>query len=123
MAAVARKNRAFASDRAGPGSQPPGNLEWLVSGDPASAATVCRHSAEHQPALFIATWSLSETPLAVRERIAPALAGFSHILCAYQRRFGEHDNVQYFQSLEKSLPGFAWQHAECASNRESSRTK
>jgi hypothetical protein len=97
----------------GPGGQPPGNLEWLVSGDPASAATVSRHCSEHQPALFMATWSLSETPLAVRERIAPALAGFSHILCAYQRRFGEHDNVRYFQSLEKSLPGFAWQHAEC----------
>jgi hypothetical protein len=97
----------------GPGGQPPGNLEWLASGDPASAATVSRHCAEHQPALFMATWSLSETPLAVRERIAPALAGFSHILCAYQRRFGEHDNVRYFQSLEKSLPGFAWQHAEC----------
>lgn len=97
----------------GPGGQPPGNLEWLISGDAAAPAAVARHCAEHQPALFLATWSLSETPLAVRERIAPALAGFTHILCAYQRRFGEHDNVQYFQSLEKSLTGFEWQHAEC----------
>ena len=97
----------------GPAGQPPGNLEWLVSGDPVAAATVSRQCAEHQPSLFIATWSLSETPLAVRERIAPALAGFTHVLCAYQRSFGEHDNVQYFQTLEKSLPGFAWQHAEC----------
>ena len=97
----------------GPGSEPPANLEWLASGDPATPAVVSRHSAEHQPSLFIATWSLSETPLAVREQIAPVLAGFSHILCAYQRSFGEHDNVQYFQSLEKSLPGFEWQHAEC----------
>jgi hypothetical protein len=97
----------------GPAAQPPGNLEWLVSGDPVAAATVSRQCAQHQPSLFIATWSLSETPLAVRERIAPALAGFSHVLCAYQRSFGEHDNVQYFQSLEQSLPGFTWQHAEC----------
>jgi hypothetical protein len=97
----------------GPGGQPPGNLEWLVSGDPVAAATVSRQCAEQQPSLFIATWSLSETPLAVRERIAPALAGFSHVLCAYQRSFGEHDNVRYFQTLEKSLPGFDWQHAEC----------
>ncbi|HEY1891591.1 MAG TPA: hypothetical protein VGG63_14355 [Steroidobacteraceae bacterium] len=97
----------------GPGGQPPGNLEWLDSGEPAAAAVVGRNCAAHQASLFIATWSLSETPLAVRERIAPLLAGFSHILCAYQRSFGQHDNVQYFQSLEKSLPGFAWQHAEC----------
>jgi hypothetical protein len=97
----------------GPGGQPPGNLEWLTSGDAAASVTVNRCCTEHRPSLFIATWSLSETPLAVRERIAPALAGFTHILCAYQRRFGEHDNVQYFQSLERSLPAFDWQHAEC----------
>lgn len=97
----------------GPGCQPPGNLEWLVSGDPATPAAVSRHCAEQQPSLFIATWSLSETPLAVREQIAPTLAGFTHILCAYQRSFGEHDNVQYFRSLEQSLPGFEWQHSEC----------
>jgi hypothetical protein len=98
----------------GPGGQPPGNLEWLTSGDPAATAAVARHCAEHQPSLFIATWSLSETPLAVRERIAPTLAGFRYILCAYQRSFGEYDNVKYFQALEQSLPGFHWQHSECA---------
>jgi hypothetical protein len=97
----------------GPGGQPPGNLEWLSSGDGAASAVLARYCAEHQPSLFIATWSLSETPLAVRERIAPALAAFTHILFAYQRRFGEYDNVQYFQSLQRSLPGFEWQHAEC----------
>jgi hypothetical protein len=97
----------------GPGGQPPGNLEWLISGDPGAPGTVARQCSDHPASLFIATWSLSETPLAVRERIAPALAGFSHILCAYQRVFGEHDNVKYFESLEKSLPAFAWRHEEC----------
>jgi hypothetical protein len=97
----------------GPGGQPPGNLEWLISSEAAAPAAVVRHCGEHQPSLFLATWSLSETPLAVRERIAPLLAGFSHVLCAYQRRFGEHDNVQYFRSLENSLTGFDWLHAEC----------
>ena len=97
----------------GPGGQPPGNLDWLVSGDPAAPAAVSRHCAEHQPSLFVATWSLSETPPAVRERIAPTLAGFSYILCAYQRAFGEQDNVSYFQSLEQSLPDFQWRHEEC----------
>lgn len=97
----------------GQGGQPPGNLEWLVSGEPTAPAVVGRHCAERQPSLFVATWSLSETPLGVRERIAPALAGFSHVLCAYQRSFGEQDNLQYFKTLEKALPVFNWHHAEC----------
>src|SRR5512146_1557394 len=59
--------------------QPPCNLEWLASGDPAAPAAVVRYCAERQPSLFIATWSLSATPLAVRERIAPVLAGFTHV--------------------------------------------
>jgi hypothetical protein len=97
----------------GPGGEPPNNLEWLTSGDPEAAPIIARHCAQRSPALFIATWSLSETPLAVRERIAPTLSGFSHLLIAYQRRFGENDNVSYFQSLQRSLPQFAWQHAQC----------
>ncbi|HVS76999.1 MAG TPA: hypothetical protein VHE11_08700 [Steroidobacteraceae bacterium] len=97
----------------GPGAHPPGNLEWLISGEEAAPAVVGRHCAEHQPSLFVATWSLSETPLTVRERIAPVLAGFTHVLCAYQGSFGEHDNVRYFKSLETSLPAFDWHHAEC----------
>ena len=38
---------------------------------------------------------------------------FSYILCAYQRTFGSYDNVQYFTSLQQTLPHFNWQHAEC----------
>ncbi len=32
---------------------------------------------------------------------------------AYQRVFGDYNNVQYFESLQKGLPQFDWQHAEC----------
>ena len=94
----------------GSDSQPPANLQWL-SGDIPEALE--RETTEHSPSLFIATWSLSETPLAIRNQIAPAIAGFSYILCAYQRAFGTCDNVQYFASLEKMLPTFEWHHAEC----------
>ena len=93
-----------------PDGQAPANLRWL-SGD--LRGTVQAATAEHRPSLFIATWSLSEAPLAVRNELAPALAGFSYVLLAYQRSFGGYDNVQYFTSLEKSLPDFTWQHAEC----------
>jgi len=93
-----------------PGAQPPANLQWLSSDIPAA---LTRESAAHSPSLFIATWSLSETPAAVRNEVAPAMAAFTYVLCAYQRTFGGHDNVQYFQSLERTLPQFNWQHAEC----------
>jgi hypothetical protein len=93
-----------------PGAQPPANLQWL-SGDMHEALK--QETTEHRPSLFIATWSLSETPLTVRREIAPALGAFSYVLCAYQRAFGSFDNVEYFGSLEKMLPHFNWHHAEC----------
>jgi len=91
-------------------AQAPENLRWQSDDIP---ATLQRESAKHSPSLFVATWSLSETPLTVRNEIAPFLAGFDYVLCAYQRAFGTHDNVQYFASLEKTLPQFNWRHAEC----------
>ena len=91
----------------------PPNIEWLTSGDPGARDAVMRHAAERGPSLFVATWSLSETPLPVREEIAPALEGFGFVLLAYQRTFGETDNVAWFSGLEKRLPQFRWQHFEC----------
>jgi hypothetical protein len=93
-----------------PDAGPPHNLHW-VSGSVPDALT--RETSERAPSLFVATWSLSETPPAVRDAVAPALGGFSYILCAYQRAFGGCDNVSYFRSLEASMPQFVWQHAEC----------
>ncbi|TLY49602.1 MAG: hypothetical protein E6K50_10065 [Gammaproteobacteria bacterium] len=49
----------------------------------------------------------------MRSGIAAVLGVFSYILCAYQRTFGGYDNVQYFTSLQQSLPHFNWHHAEC----------
>jgi hypothetical protein len=93
---------------------PPSNLEWLSGG---LCEALMRRTAEHAPSLFVATWSLSESPLAIRDEVAPALAGFDYILCAYQRTFGGIDNVGYFSALERSLPQFAWRHAECPAYR------
>jgi hypothetical protein len=94
----------------GPEAQSPANLQWLSGADYAPLASA---AAEHRPALFIATWSLSETPMEIRRKVEPILGGFSYVLCAYQRTFGSHDNVEYFTSLQKSLAHFKWQHFEC----------
>jgi hypothetical protein len=93
-----------------PGEQPPANVQWL-SGEIPEALK--REAAQLSPSLFVATWSLSETPPTVRNEIAAVMGGFSYILCAYQRTFGSYDNVEFFTSLEKSLPHFKWHHAEC----------
>ena len=56
--------------------------------------------AESERALFVAWWSLSETPLAQRERIRPLVQRIGDYWIAYQERYGEVDNVNYF--------GHAW---------------
>lgn len=91
-------------------AQPPENLRWQSDN---IAPALRRETAEHSPALFVATWSLSETPLEVRDEVVAVLAGFDYVLFAYQRAFGSCDNVRYFASLEKTLPQFEWRHAEC----------
>jgi hypothetical protein len=95
----------------GPGAQPPANVQWISSDVPGGLKRETAPGSE--PSLFMATWSLSETPLTVRNAVTPVLSGFTYILFAYQRTFGGCDNVQYFESLEKQLPGFGWQHFEC----------
>jgi hypothetical protein len=93
--------------------EPPRNLSWLVSGAAPTPAAVRARVAERGPSLFVATWSLSETPLAVRDAVAPMLEDFDYVLCAYQRAFGGIDNTEYFTALARRLPRMRWLHAEC----------
>jgi hypothetical protein len=59
--------------------------------------------------LFLATWSISETPLSVREEILDRNAvKFDAHLIAYQPDFGEVDNEQYFAGLCRAHPMFSW---------------
>lgn len=51
--------------------------------------------------LFVAAWSLSETPLAVRERFLPCIANFDGYLIAYQSAFAEVDNHEFFRAWRK----------------------
>lgn len=57
---------------------------------------------------FIATWSISEVPLELRNRIFNLVSGADYYLIAYQDQFGKVDNLNYFTSLAKSRPDFAW---------------
>ena len=54
-------------------------------------------------AMFVACWSLSETPLELRARVRPLVERIGRYALAYQERYGEVDNVDYFRRAW--LPG------------------
>ncbi|MCA9075257.1 MAG: hypothetical protein KDA93_09510 [Planctomycetaceae bacterium] len=49
--------------------------------------------------LFLATWSLSECPLALRGAICPMLSAFGCHLIGFQAQFEDIDNVAYFRDF------------------------
>jgi hypothetical protein len=58
--------------------------------------------------LFIANWSLSETPLELRGQFLPLVSGARSFLIGYQDRFGEVDNRQFFADWKISQPLVSW---------------
>lgn len=47
--------------------------------------------------LFIATWSVSEVPVELREVFLDLVSPFNAFLIAYQKRFAQTDNVSFFR--------------------------
>jgi hypothetical protein len=60
--------------------------------------------------LFLATWSLSETPVAIRAAFVPFLRAARQRLIAYQESFGGVDNVAYFARLQLGGSDYAIGH-------------
>ena len=59
--------------------------------------------------MFIATWSLSETPLQYRDTITSLVSGFQTYLIASQSTYDEIDNIGFFQKWRDSQPNITWQ--------------
>lgn len=57
--------------------------------------------------LFVAHWSLSESPLEVRENILSKLKSKNYFIC-YQADFDGLDNKQYFSKLKMANPDMRW---------------
>jgi len=53
--------------------------------------------------LFIANWSLSETPLYFREKLNSIIMGSEYILIGFQEKFENINNLKYFAKLEKKI--------------------
>lgn len=58
--------------------------------------------------IFIATWSISETSTSFRERVFRTASNPQHYLIAYQEKFGEINNTDYFAKLGASNPDYCW---------------
>lgn len=66
--------------------------------------------ANARRSLFVATWSLSETPEPVRNAVLETLPSFTHVLVSFQQSLGTIDNSAFFESLERHAgPGMQWE--------------
>lgn len=67
-------------------------------------------SNEKENTLFIATWSFSETPFALRSKILNKLQSFNinGYLIAYQDDFHDADNIEYFKDFKTSNNHIQW---------------
>lgn len=54
-------------------------------------------------AALVALWSLSETPLPLREAVMTRVAAFEMFAFGYQARFGDVDNMAWFRALRIRL--------------------
>lgn len=62
--------------------------------------------------LFIATWSLSESPLETRESLKDLCSNCTAHLIAYQHAFRGIDNASFFDGWSHVLRTFEWHHHE-----------
>jgi len=58
--------------------------------------------------LFVATWSLSETPIILRRKIIELITDFEYFLIAYQDKFNEVDNNHFFGNMQKEMSHVNW---------------
>ncbi len=57
----------------------------------------------HNNTLFIANWSISETPIKFREKFEKIIKNSHYILISFQENFENIDNIKYFKRLQKKI--------------------
>ncbi|MDP3043074.1 MAG: hypothetical protein Q8N21_01595 [bacterium] len=60
------------------------------------------------PDIFIATWSLSESPIELRNKFLRKIGKPQYVLMAYQANFEFIDNIKYFQEYRKNNQDYDW---------------
>ena len=59
--------------------------------------------------MFIATWSISETPIELRNPVLSLALSFKAFLIGYQAQFGEVDNIGFFKDWTSAQDNVEWQ--------------
>lgn len=65
-------------------------------------------AAVRDRSLFIATWSLGETPIGLREEWLVNLARFRFFLIGFRARFEDIDNIGWFDTFAGTRPDIEW---------------
>jgi hypothetical protein len=63
---------------------------------------------DSNPDIFIATWSLSESPIKTRDEFLRKIGKPQYALIAYQANFESIDNIKYFQEYRKNNQNYNW---------------
>jgi hypothetical protein len=71
--------------------------------------------------VFVATWSLSESPIELRHTICDLVRSFEGYLIAYQTRFADIDNVGFFQRWSAGRADVTWRDIEIEQMQGGSR--
>jgi hypothetical protein len=79
----------------------------ITTADPRTLAAQARRRPPGGAA-FVATWSLGEAPLALRERVLESVADFDAFLFGYTEQFLDVDNRRFFARWRARLPGHIW---------------
>lgn len=62
-----------------------------------------KNTNKYSNCLFIANWSLSETPIKFRKSFVPLMKGSKYILICFQEKFENINNLKYFTYLKKKI--------------------
>jgi len=65
-------------------------------------------SVESKGSMFIATWSISETPVELRNVILPLVRSFEGFLIGYQSQFREVNNIDFFKRWTTDQGNVQW---------------
>lgn len=70
--------------------------------------TALYNSNLEKNSLFLATWSISETPINFRNKIMEIVLKFNYLFIAYQKQFNEMDNLIYFNNFKLKNSNYDW---------------
>jgi hypothetical protein len=84
------------------------NKTYCVSNFKQLEALLNKINTTNKKRLFIATWSLSETPLELRQKVETLTKSFSAFLIAYQKEFSNINNIEYFNNMKSKKNNLLW---------------